>query len=144
VAYASIDELTHAAGGTDRLVQLADWDGTGTVDGAVLDQALAQADAYLDQYLSLRYSVPILAPSPVLRGMAAEQAIYWLRQARGMVGDEENRQLENRQRQLELMRDGRLRPDEPTPASSTAVVASWVERDSDTVDISRATLKGFW
>jgi phage gp36-like protein len=144
VPYASIDELTHAAGGTERLIQLADWDGSGTVDGAVLDQALAQADAFLDQYLSLRYATPILNPSPVLRGMAAEQAVYWLRQARGMVGDEENRQLENRQRQLELMRDGRLRPDEPPPVRSTAVVAAFVERDPDAIEISRASLKGMW
>jgi phage gp36-like protein len=144
VAYASIDELTHAAGGTERLTHLADWDGTGTVDGTVLDQALAQADAFLDQYLSLRYSVPISNPSPVLRGIAAEQAVYWLRQARDMVGEEENRQLENRQRQLELMRDGKLRPEDPTPAPSTAVVSAWVERSPDAGAITRHTLKGQW
>jgi phage gp36-like protein len=142
--YASLDELQHAAGGAERLLQLTDWNADGEPDIAAVDQALAQADAFLDQYLALRYEVPIAFPSPVLRGYAAEQAIYWLRQSRGMVGDEENRQLENRQRQLELMRDGRLRPDEPTPTSSTAVVAAFVERDPDTVEVSRHTLKGMW
>ena len=142
--YASLEELTYAAGGTDRLTQLTDWDDDGVPDDAAIAQALAQADAFLDQYLSLRYAVPIANPSPVLRGYAAEQAIYWLRQARGMVGEEENRQLENRQSQLEMMRDGRIRPDEPTPASSTAVVATFVERNPDVAAVSRSNLKGMW
>lgn len=141
MAYASITELQHAAGGPDRLLQLADWDADGIIDGPVIDQALAQADAFLDQYLSLRYATPITAPSPALRGLAAEQAIYWIRQARLQVGEEENRQLENRQRQLELMSQGRLRPDEPLPARSSAVRAQFVERDSD---VSQKNLKGMW
>lgn len=144
MAYSSLDELQHAAGGADRLLQLVDWDDDGLADAAVVDQALAQADAFLDQYLSLRYATPIAAPSPVLRGLAAEQAIYWLRQARGAVTEEENRQLENRQRQLEAMRDGKLRPDEPVPYRSSAVVAEFVERDPDVFGVSKANLKGMW
>lgn len=144
MAYASLIELQHAAGGQERLAQIADWDGDGAADPAVMEQALAQADAFVDQYLSLRYSTPIEVPSPVLRGVAAEQAIYWLRQARAMVGEEENRQLENRQRQLELMRDGRLRPDEPNPVKSAAVRAEFIQRDPDGIDVSRRSLKGMW
>jgi len=142
--YASITELEHAAGGADRLRDLADWNADGTADPAVIEQALAQADAYLDQYLSLRYAVPIQNPSPILRGYAAEQAVYWLRQSRGFVGEEENRQLENRQRQLELMRDGRLRPDDTAPTRSEAVRAEFVARDPDAVDVSRNGLRGAW
>jgi phage gp36-like protein len=143
--YASLEELQYAAGGQDRLAQLTDWDDDGVPDDAAIAQALSQADAFLDQYLSLRYAVPIANPSPVLRGYAAEQAIYWLRQVRGMVGEEENRQLENRQHQLELMRDGRLRPDEAAAfTNAPSVVATFVERNPDTVDISRRTLKGMW
>jgi phage gp36-like protein len=145
VPYASQTELEYAAGGADRLTQLTDWDDDGEPDQAAIDQALAQADAFLDQYLSLRYAVPIANPSPVLRGYAAEQAIYWLRQVRGMVGEEENRQLENRQHQLEMMRDGRLRPDEAAPfTAASTVVATFVERNPDVEGVSKRNLKGMW
>ena len=142
--YASLTELQHAAGGQDRLIQLADWNGDGSVDSDAVDNALLQADAFIDQYLSLRYATPIQNPSPVLRGIAAEQAIYWLKQERGGVSPEENLQLENRQRQLELMRDGRLRPEDPNPSKSSAVVAAFIERDPDAIEVSRASLKGIW
>lgn len=142
--YASLTELQHAAGGLERLIQITDHDGDGIMDTAVVDNALAQADAFLDQYLSLRYATPIANPSPVLRGLAAEHAIYWLRQSRGALSSEENLQLENRQRQLELMRDGKLRPDDPTPTKSSAVRAAFVERDPDAIEVSRSSLKGLW
>jgi phage gp36-like protein len=142
--YASLAELALAAGGEDRLLEMTDRDHDGIPDPVVIDGALTQADAFIDQYLSLRYATPIAAPSPVLRMHAAEHAIYWLRQSRGQVSDEENRQLENRQRQLEQMRDGRLRPDDTAPSRGAGVVAEFVERDPDSIDVSRASLRGFW
>lgn len=141
--YASNTDLEHAAGGADRLLQLTDWNHDGAPDPTVVAEALAQADAFIDQYLSLRYATPIANPSPVLRGYAAEHAVYWLRQTRGGVSEEENRQLENRQRQLEQMRDGRLRPDDTAPQRSEAVRAVFVERDPDAIGFSRNSLKGF-
>jgi phage gp36-like protein len=139
--YASQIEIQHAAGGADRLIQLADWDADGVIDAAVIAAAQEQADAFLDSYLRLRYATPVANPSATLRGYAAEHAVYWMRQARGMTGPDEQTQLENRQRQLEAMRDGKLRPDEPLPAKSTAVRASFRARSGD---VSRDKLKGAW
>lgn len=139
--YASQTEIQHAAGGAERLIQLADWDADGVIDAAVIAEAQEKSDAWIDQYLRMRYGSPVANPSATLRGYAAEQAVYWMKQARSMVGPDEQKQLENRQAQLVAMSKGEIRPDEPLPAKSTAVRPSFRERGGD---VSRDKLKGAW
>lgn len=140
--YATQAQLELAAGGAARLTSLTDWNQDGSGDAAVIAEALAVADGLIDGYARSRYATPIANPSDTLRRVAAQEAVYWLRSSRGMASDADRADHEER---LEWMRDlatGKVRPDEPLPASSTAVKSAWVSADSDRA-VTRDNLKGF-
>lgn len=141
MAYATQTQIQMAAGGPDRFVQLADWNGDGTVDADVIAEAQARADGWIDQYLRERYTTPIATPSDTLIRLAADEAVYWLRKSRGLLAQDEQdvEQRKDRERQLQDMAAGKIRPDEPLPTKSTAVGAAFVENCSP---VSRAGLKG--
>lgn len=62
----------------DELIQLTDRHNTGAVDVAILNQALADADARIDGYLQGRYTLP-LSPVPLtLKRLACDIARYFL------------------------------------------------------------------
>jgi phage gp36-like protein len=64
--------------GADELVQLTNRAGGNTIDAAVVARALADADGFIDPYLSQRYAVPV---SPVPAGLvkiAADIARFYL------------------------------------------------------------------
>lgn len=130
-----------AAGGADRLLSLADWDGDGAIDADVITEAQKRADGWIDGYLRLRFETPIATPSDTLKRLAADEAVYWMRSSRGMVGEPEMKKREERERELELMRDGKLRPDEPLPKPSTAVKSALVALGGD---VTREGTKGMW
>ncbi len=70
------------------LVQLADDDNDGVADSGVISQAIADADAELDSYLSGRYTVP-LSPVPALvKKLSVDVAIWNLYSRRSTVEDE--------------------------------------------------------
>lgn len=141
MGYASQTELEMAAGGADRLRDLADWDGDGVVDLAVIAEAITRADGFIDGYLRMRYATPIASPSDTLKRLSADEAIYWMRRSRGMVSEQEFDQYRERVKILEQLRDGTLRPDDPLPPKSSAVRSAWVANTSDT---SRDGTKGMW
>lgn len=64
MAYAALADLIGRFGETE-LGQVADTDGTGEIDRALVDRALADADAEIDAALIGRYTLPI-APVPEL------------------------------------------------------------------------------
>jgi len=138
--YAEQSHVEMAVGGPDRLVQLADWDGDGVVDSGVVIAAQAAADSLIDSYARKRYATPFANPSETVRRVAAEECVYWLRQARGMVGPTEIEERKVRLAWLESMSKGDVRPDEPAPAKSTAVRTVWKPSERA---VSRRNLKGF-
>jgi phage gp36-like protein len=138
--YASQAKIELAAGGAVRLRDLADWDGDQAVDAAVIAEAQAAADGWIDSYLRMRFATPIAAPSTTLVRIAAEEAVYWMLERRGMAGPQD---VESRKRREAWLRDcasGAVRPDEPLPAQSTAVQSAWVDDPGRAV--SRDGLKG--
>jgi len=138
--YATQTQIQMAAGGPERLVDLFDWNNDGAADADVIAESQARADGYIDQYLRLRYSTPIASPSDTLIRIAADECVDWARARRGMsITQDDLERRKDRQHQLEAMRDGKLRPDEPLPAKSTAMVATTVDNCSPT---SREGLKG--
>lgn len=143
MAYATQTQIQLAAGGAARLVQAADWDNDGALDTDVLAQAQNAADGWIDSYARLRFATPIAAPSTTLVRIAAEEAVYWLRKQRGMVTDDDRKDHEERERWCKDLAAGRVRPDEPLPAESTAVQSAWVDRP-ETEPVSREGTKGFW
>lgn len=77
MTYAMRTDMT-ARFAEEELIQLTDRDRLGQIDTAVLDRALADADAEINGYLSVRYTLP-LAPAPtVLVRLAADLARYYL------------------------------------------------------------------
>jgi phage gp36-like protein len=143
MAYATQAQIQMAAGGPERFVQLFDWDRDGVADANVIAEAQARADGWIDGFLRLRFSTPVANPSDTLVRLAADEAVYWCRKARGMNGltPEDIQGRKDRELQLEAMRDGKLRPDEPLPAKSTAIVATIVENCDP---VSREGLKGLF
>ena len=64
---------------SDDLVRLADHDGDGLADAAVVTQAIEDAQGVIDSYLGVVYAVPIPAPIPdVLRQYCVTMAVYFL------------------------------------------------------------------
>ncbi len=104
MAYASQTHIELAVGGATRLRELADWDDDGEVDAGVIAEAQAAADGYIDSYARTRYATPIETPSATLIRVAAEEAVYWMRSKRGVVGEEHRKEgliaIEKRARQL--------------------------------------------
>jgi phage gp36-like protein len=141
VPYAEHSHIEMAVGGADRLVQLADWDGDGVADTRVLVAAQVAADSLIDSYARKRYATPFAQPSETVRRVAAEECVYWMRQARGMVGPTELEERKVRLAWLESLGKGEVRPEEPAPPKSSAVRTAW---HPSTRNMSRRTLKGFW
>ncbi len=138
--YATQDQIQFAAGGPARFLSLTDWDGDNVADAVVVAQAQAGADGWIDEFLRARYSTPIANPTETLVRIAAEEAVYYIRRVRGMLGPEDITSRTERAREMEQMRLGKLRPDDPLPAKSTATRSVFVENESD---VNRETLKGF-
>ena len=59
----------------DVLVQLTDDEGTGTADEAVVDNAIADAEAEIESYCGNRYTVP-LSPVNMVKKLAKDIAAY--------------------------------------------------------------------
>lgn len=69
----------------ETIVQLTDDGAIGSIDEAVVNEAIAQADAEIDSYCGGRYKVP-LSPAPnVARKLSADIAIHTLYSRRSDV-----------------------------------------------------------
>lgn len=86
---------------TDRLNPPA-----GVIDAAVADRALADADAEIDAYLRVRYTLPLAAVPEVVRRIACDIARYRLWEDR--ASDEVRRRYEDAVRVLEALAAGRV------------------------------------
>lgn len=64
--------------GAAEITQLSDRAGLGTLDSAVIDGAIADADAEIDGYLSGRYALPLANVPLVMTRLACDIARYWL------------------------------------------------------------------
>jgi phage gp36-like protein len=77
MSYATQQDLVDRFG-AEELIQLTDRTGSGSVDPAVVNRALADADAEIDGYLAAKYTLP-LAPVPAALGrLACDMARYYL------------------------------------------------------------------
>lgn len=142
MGYATLEDLQMAAGGAAALIQLADWNQDDASDPDVLSRAVAAADGWIDAFLRNRYSaLPIAQPSETLRRIAADEAIYWLRRARQMAAPEHIEQRKEREREMQQMSSGLLRPDAPGTVRSDAGRSAIIEIIAP---VSRDSLKGMW
>jgi len=75
MAYCTQEDIV-ARIGMSELVGLADDDGDGLPDSSKVVQAIADADAVIDSFLSNRYSTPLSAPPAVVKALSITIAIY--------------------------------------------------------------------
>ena len=141
MSYVVQSDLEVACGGSARLVQLTDLDGAGALDADAMNAAIAAAEGWIDGYLRARFKTPIAAPSATLKLAVADEAIYQLRRRRSMLTEQDVADKTARDSWARDVAAGKVRPDEPAPATSTAVRASF---RASTRDVSRKTLKGAW
>jgi phage gp36-like protein len=139
MAYASQSDLEQLAGGTDRLVELLDWDNDGALDPGALASILEEVDSWADGFIEFRYNTP-LADAPHLKQLAAAECVYRLRQRRGMASEADQAAHMERLRWLEGVRDGRIMPGRNLPTTSENVRSQAVTNNRD---VSRDKLKGF-
>lgn len=112
--------------GEEELIQLTDRANIGQIDDAVLDQAIADAAAEIDGYLSARYTLPLGSVPAALTRVAADIARYDLYSS---VAPEHVRQrYEDARRFLEQIAAGRVQLGaggvEPPSTSSLADIQS--------------------
>jgi phage gp36-like protein len=140
MAYITDDDLELAAGGAARLVEIADIDADGVADPAVLAGAIAAACGWIDGYLRVRFATPIASPTDTVKAQIADEAIFWIIKRRRMTTEQDVLDKTARDLWARSIADGKLRPDEPNPAPSTAIRSAF--RTSSRA-VSRETLKGF-
>ncbi|MFO1038148.1 MAG: phage protein Gp36 family protein [Geminicoccaceae bacterium] len=80
MSYATQADM-EAAFGKGQLRELADRDGDGVADAAVVAKALADADAWIDSYLVGRYTLPLAVTPPLLNRLAGFLGFYLLHPA---------------------------------------------------------------
>lgn len=124
------------------LIQLTDDEGAGTVDDDMVTRAIADADAEIDSYCGVRYSVPFTTVPGMIRKLAVEFAIYNLYGRRKGVSDDRKDRYNNGIRFLRDVSKGvvSLGADDPdsTPSDANAPQISSSERI-----FSREKMKGF-
>ena len=87
MSYCSQSDIETRIGPAD-LVALADHDGDGSADSAVVQGAITSAQALIDSYLSVRYAVPVAPVPDALKTRAVSLAVYFLRLGRDSVTDD--------------------------------------------------------
>jgi len=64
--------------GNDELIQLTDTTGSGVVDAAVVNRAIADVDGEIDAYLVRRMTLPLATVPSALARLAASMVRYYL------------------------------------------------------------------
>ena len=91
MTYCNHEDVETRLGGDD-LRALADHDGDAVADSAVVDQAIASAEAVIDSYLGTKFSVPVSPVPDALRTRAINLAVYFLKLGRDSVTEDARRQ----------------------------------------------------
>jgi len=143
MTYCANSDVQIACGGRQRLIELTDQESSGEVNQAVLDQARAAAEAWINSKIGPRFAVQLAAPVPsIVVAYSAQETKFQLMVMRGMVTPDEEKAREIREKFFTDVKDGNASLGiEPPPGKSSSVKATWVARASDE-DISRESLKG--
>lgn len=114
--------------GEAMLIDLTDRDDppAGAIVSAVIDGAIADADAAIDGYLKGRYALPLTATPPLLRDLAMPIAVYKLH--RNIASEKVRQDYDDAMRALREIASGAIRLDvagaEPEGSGSSGVRAT--------------------
>ncbi len=143
--YAVTADLTRAAGGATRLVEIADFDGDGVVDAGLTDEALVKAEGLVNSYVRKVHVTPLVAPIPEsIVTITADIAIWMLKGWRDALTEFDVELHADRVKWLEGIASGKVDLGAaPTTAASPFNAASSTARPSSKA-VSRENTKGFW
>ena len=142
--YATIDDIKALLPETD-LVQLTDDEGAGTVHPGRVDEAIAQADADIDSYLSAKYTVPLSPASAVVKKLSVDIAVYNLYSRRlEKIPETRSERYKNAVRMLEGIAKGTIAIGAAT-APTAAGDAGGPEATKPATDriFTKTTLEGY-
>lgn len=94
--------------GEDEVIALTDRTNIGVVNDAVLESALAEADAEIDPYLAPRHKLPLASVPKILTGYACDIARYRLCGAGVTETDSVRNRYKDAVRFLESVAAGRI------------------------------------
>jgi len=144
VAYVTQADIERAAGGSDRLLELADLDADGSLDS--LTERINDVERWIDSFLEKRHTVPLTDPVPkVIRMVAAQEVVYQLKVARDAVTQRWQDTHDANQDWLEGVSYGRIGIGLTLPAKqATPDIAEVGDRDDVDGAITRDDMKGLW
>ena len=116
----------------DILIQLTDDDDTGAIVAAVVTRAIADADAEIDGYCGVRYSVPFATVPGILRKFAVDIAIYNLYARRKGAPEDREKRYQNAVKFLLNVSKGLISLGEDDPDSTPASAAPEID-DEDRI-----------
>lgn len=135
MAYATQMQIQIAAGGSAKLIELTDQENNVAIDATVLAEIQSKAEGWINGFLRLRYAIPVspltTEGTATLARLSADETVFQLRFARHFVDQFDIDTRKNREVELEELRDGKRRLDEPLPNKSSAVISQFVENCSD-------------
>lgn len=142
--YCTIEDIKALLPEAD-LVQLTDDEGAGTINAQRLEEAIAQADADIDSYLSAKYTVPLTPVPAVAKKLSVDIAVYNL-YSRRLEGIPETRsdRYKNAVRMLEGMAKGTISVGaETAPSPAGDAGGPGATRTADERTFTKTTLGGF-
>lgn len=142
--YATRADVVVAAGGTARLLQLADFDGDSKEDTGLVDAALVEAEGLINSYVRKKREVPLPGPIPdVIRTTTASMAVWVLKRNRDALTEADVMLQEQRIAWLENLASGKVDLGiNPAPPASPHNQPSATDRPTAKA-VSRENLKGF-
>lgn len=141
--YATDADVQLAAGGVERLLQIADHDNDAEIDPGLVDDALAEAEALINSYVRKVRETPVTPVPEILKRMAANIAVYVLKMRRCMLTEGDAMLQDQRVAWLEGLASGKIVLGvNPSPAPSALNCANASERPTSKA-VSRENLKGF-
>jgi len=125
----------------EQLIQLTDDNDTGSVDTAIVNDAILKADNVIDGYCAQRYTVPFSVVPGIIREISIDLALYHLfsRRVQTIPKLRETR-YENTMKLLKDIEAGRISLGVPAPAENPDRKGSY---DGNDRLFTRDDMKGF-
>lgn len=141
MGYVTQETLEHRFG-TDELLALADRNRDGTIDPAVVAQAITDASGEIDSYLGTRYAVPLSVVPDSIKSAAADIARYRMMDDRPL--EEASKRYDAAIRFLRDVATGRAALGiEQGQQAEAAPFRYAATRDSNSRAMSKETLEGY-
>jgi phage gp36-like protein len=124
----------------DKLIGLTDDVGSGTVDDARVDEAVAAADALIDGYCGGRYSVPFSPVPVIIKSCSVDLTVYNLYARRLGAPEDWKERRGNAVKLLESISTGRVTLGANAPAQANSEAPEFESQDKV---FGRDRMKGF-